>query len=68
MSLIEHLQQISEFRAARGQRHQLWFILLLLILGAMMGYWDYRPLAESKVLLQQWQWGFAIVRYRYMNS
>ncbi|MBW4420971.1 MAG: ISAs1 family transposase [Myxacorys californica WJT36-NPBG1] len=46
MSLIEHLQQIPEFRAARGQRHELWLVLLLIILGAMIGYWGYRPLAE----------------------
>lgn len=46
MSLIEHLQRIPEFRAARGQRHELWLVLLLIILGAMMGYWGYRPLAE----------------------
>lgn len=46
MNLIEHLQQIPEFRAARGQRHERWFVLLLIILGAMIGYWDYRPLAE----------------------
>jgi hypothetical protein len=46
MSLIKHLQQVPEFRAARGQRHELWLILLLIILGAMMGYWGYRPLAE----------------------
>ncbi|MBW4542521.1 MAG: transposase family protein [Myxacorys chilensis ATA2-1-KO14] len=45
MSLIEHLQQIPEFRAARGQRHELWLVLLLIILGAMIGYWGYRPLA-----------------------
>ncbi|MBD1847962.1 ISAs1 family transposase [Cyanobacteria bacterium FACHB-63] len=54
MSLIEHLQQIPEFRAARGQRHELWLVLLLIILGAMMGYWGYRPLAEFvKVYGQQ---------------
>lgn len=46
MSLIERLHQIPEFRAARGQRHELWLVLLLIILGAMMGYWGYRPLAE----------------------
>ncbi len=46
MSLIAHLQRIPEFRAARGQRYELWLILLLIILGAMMGYWGYRPLAE----------------------
>ncbi|WP_250123805.1 transposase family protein [Chroococcidiopsis sp. CCMEE 29] len=46
MNLIECLQQVPEFRAARGQRHPLWLVLLLIILGAMMGYWGYRPLAE----------------------
>jgi hypothetical protein len=46
MSLIDHLQQVPEFRAARGQRHELWLVLLLIILGAMMGYCGYRPLAE----------------------
>jgi predicted permease len=46
MSLIAHLQQIPDFRAARGQRHPLWLVLVLIILGAMMGYWGYRPLAE----------------------
>lgn len=46
MSLIEHLQQLPEFRAARGQRHPLWLVVLLVILGAMVGYWGYRPLAE----------------------
>jgi hypothetical protein len=46
MNLIAHLQQVPEFRAARGQRYPLWLILTLIILGGMMGYWGYRPLAE----------------------
>ncbi len=50
MNLIDHLKQVPEFRAARGQRHPLWLILLLIILGAMMGYWGYRPLAEFVAL------------------
>lgn len=37
MNLIERLKQVPEFRAARGQRHALWLVLLLIILGAMMG-------------------------------
>ncbi|AFZ30300.1 hypothetical protein Glo7428_1744 [Gloeocapsa sp. PCC 7428] len=45
MSLIAHLKQVL-YRAARGQRHRLWLVLLLIILGAMIGYWGYRPLAE----------------------
>ena len=46
MSLIEHLQHLPDFRKARGQRHPQWLLLLLLLLGAMSGYWGYRPLAE----------------------
>lgn len=46
MTLIEHLQQLPDFRKARGQRHPQWLLLLLLLLGAMSGYWGYRPLAE----------------------
>jgi hypothetical protein len=53
MSLIEHLQQIPEFRAARGQRHERWLVLLIIILGAMMGYWGYRPLAEFVAIYGQ---------------
>lgn len=46
MSLVELLQTVPEFRHLRGKRHQLWFILLMMIVGAMCGYWGYRPLAE----------------------
>lgn len=37
MTLIEQLHQVPEFRAARGQRHELWFVLLPIILGSMLG-------------------------------
>lgn len=50
MSLVELLQTVPEFRHLRGQRHELWFILLLMIVGAMCGYWGYRPLAEFSQL------------------
>ncbi|MBW4491389.1 MAG: transposase family protein [Trichocoleus desertorum ATA4-8-CV12] len=50
MSLVELLQSVPEFRQLRGKRHDLWFILLLLIVGAMCGYWGYRPLAEFSQL------------------
>jgi|SRR6476646_9720681 len=50
MSLVELLQTVPEFRQLRGKRHQLWFILLLMIVGAMCGYWGYRPLAEFSQL------------------
>lgn len=46
MSLVELLQEIKEFRHLRGKRHELWFVLLLMIVGAMNGYWGYRPLEE----------------------
>lgn len=46
MTLIEQLQQLPDCRKARGQRHPQWVLLLLLLLGAMSGYWGYRPLAE----------------------
>lgn len=45
-SLVTILKTAPEFRGARGQRHELWFVLLLLIVGAMCGYWGYRPAAE----------------------
>jgi hypothetical protein len=50
MSLVKLLQTVPEFRHLRGQRHELWFILLLMIVGAMCGYWGYRPLAEFSQL------------------
>jgi len=46
MSLIELLRQMPAPRAARGQRHALWVVLLLAILGTMSGYWGNRPLGE----------------------
>lgn len=46
MSLVTLLQNIEEFRHLRGLRHDLWFVLLLLIVGAMCGYWGYRPLSQ----------------------
>ena len=46
MSLIEVLKSAPEFRSSHGQRHKLWFVLLLLIVAAGSGYWGYRPAAE----------------------
>lgn len=46
MSLIDLLKSVPDFRARRGIRHPLWLVRLCIILGAMMGYWGYRPLAE----------------------
>lgn len=35
VSLIESLQQVEDFRSARGKRYPLWLVLLLVILGMM---------------------------------
>lgn len=44
MHLIEHLQQIRDFRSQPD--YPLWVVLLLVIMGTMSGYTGYRPLAE----------------------
>lgn len=46
MTLIEVLKTVPEFRSGHGRFHQLWFVLLLLIVAAGSGYWGYRPAAE----------------------
>lgn len=46
MSLLLILQKIPDFRGARGQRYPLAGVLLIIIIGALCGYWGYRPLAD----------------------
>jgi predicted transposase YbfD/YdcC len=46
MTLIDQLKQIPDPRHSRGQRHPLWMILLLSLLGFLCGYGGYRPLAD----------------------
>ena len=42
--LIEELKVIPDHRKARGKRHPLWVLLLLILMGMMAGYRGYRPL------------------------
>lgn len=44
MSLIEHLQQIRDFRTQPN--YPLWVVLLLVLMGTMSGCTGYRPLAD----------------------
>ncbi|WP_398344046.1 MULTISPECIES: transposase family protein [Nostocales] len=41
-NLIEQLRQVKDFRTKDGQRHQLWLVLLFVIMGTMSGYVGYR--------------------------
>lgn len=43
-NLIDELKQIPEFRKARGKRHPLWGLLILVVMGTLAGYHGYRPL------------------------
>jgi len=44
MTLIAQLKTIPDPRGKRGQRHPLWLVLFLALLGSLCGYWGYRPL------------------------
>lgn len=46
MSLINQLKTIQDPRSQRGQRHPLWLILFLALLGSLCGYGGYRPLEK----------------------
>lgn len=51
-NLIEQLRQVKDFRTKDGQRHQLWLVLLFVIMGTMSGYVGYRA------------WGDFVKRHR----
>ena len=44
--LIEKLKKVKDFRQASGRRHQLWVVLLIIILGIMQSYIGYRPIGD----------------------
>jgi hypothetical protein len=44
--LIEELKKVRDFRTKKGQRHPLWFVLLLVIMGTMSGCLGYRGLGD----------------------
>jgi predicted transposase YbfD/YdcC len=44
LTLIPFLKKVNDPRKKSGKRHQLWLILLLVVLGLMFGYLGYRDL------------------------
>ncbi len=46
-NLIEQLRQVKDFRTKDGQRHQLWLVLLFVIMGTMSGYVGYRAWGDN---------------------
>ncbi|MBH8564067.1 transposase family protein [Nostoc sp. CENA67] len=52
-NLLEQLQQVPDYRHIRGRRHQLWLVLFVILLGAMTGYWGYRPLEDFTKIHKQ---------------
>jgi predicted transposase YbfD/YdcC len=45
-SLIDYLKQVPDERNASGQRHPMWLILLIIIMGMLSGYGGYRSLGR----------------------
>ena len=55
LNLIEHLEQIPDYRKGKGKRHALWLVMMLVLLGTLCGYRGYRPLADfSQHHWQSW--------------
>lgn len=44
--LIARLKQVKDFRTSDGQRHPLWLVLLIVLMGTMSGYIGYRGLGD----------------------
>lgn len=45
-SLIDYFKQIPDPRKKKGNRHPLWLVLLIMIMGCLSGYWGYRQLGR----------------------
>lgn len=46
LNLIDALKQIPDYRKNKGKRHELWLVMILILLGTLCGYRGYRPLAD----------------------
>ncbi|MER3494569.1 MAG: hypothetical protein C4323_21330 [Mastigocladus sp. ERB_26_2] len=46
VSLITQLKKVKDFRTKQGQRHPLWLVLVLIIMGTMSGCVGYRGLGD----------------------
>lgn len=46
VSLITQLKKVRDFRTKQGQRHPLWLVLVLVIMGTMSGCIGYRGLGD----------------------
>lgn len=53
LNLIDELKQIPDYRKSKGKRHELWLVMLVVLLGSLCGYRGYRPLADFSQ--QHWQ-------------
>ncbi len=52
-TLIEYLKKVKDERRSAGQRHPLWFILLIVIFGLMTGHLGYRALGDFAKIHQK---------------
>ncbi len=52
-NLIEQLRQVKDFRTKDGQRHELYLVLLFVIMGTMSGYLGYRAWGRAVSFLKR---------------
>jgi hypothetical protein len=46
LNLVDQLKQIPDYRKSKGKRHELWVVMLAVLLGSLCGYRGYRLLAD----------------------